>query len=120
MGILLCEFNNEFKFSSPLDPRMHTSKLHLRYATMLKVHVIIIVLKCSIYLHEHVILLLKGLTMTKLFTICLLNELIEMKYGQFKADPFEDHIFIHINVIIHEFLPYLNSSMSITTLSILR
>lgn len=47
----------------------YTSKLHLRYATVLQVHVIIIVLK--MYLHEHVILLFKGLTVTKLFTFCL-------------------------------------------------
>lgn len=51
----------------------YTSKLHLRYATVLQVHVIIIVLKMFIYmyLHEDVILLFKGLTVTKLFTFCL-------------------------------------------------
>lgn len=72
-GILLCEFN-QIKFSRPLDPRIC---IHLQTTSK--------VCNCAsstcnnycakmfiyMYLHEDVILLFKGLTVTKLFTFCL-------------------------------------------------
>lgn len=70
----------------------YTSKLHLRYATVLQVHVIIIVLKMFIYmyLHEHVILLFKGLTVTKLFTFCL----SQISWNEIST--FEDQLNFHL------------------------
>lgn len=69
----------------------YTSKLHLRYATVLQVHVIIIVLKMFIYmyLHEHVILF-KGLTVTKLFTFCL----SQISWNEIST--FEDQLNFHL------------------------
>lgn len=72
-GILLCEFN-QIKFSRTLDPRIC---IHLQTTSK--------VCNCAsstcnnycakmfiyMYLHEGVILLFKGLTVTKLFTFCL-------------------------------------------------
>lgn len=87
-GILLCEL---IKLDFPdlwIHAYAYTSKLHLRYATVLQVHVIIIVLKMFIYmyLHEDVILLFKGLTVTKVYLHFAFNKLVEMKCRHSKTN----------------------------------
>lgn len=95
----------------------YTSKLHLRYATVLQVHVIIIVLKCSFtcICMKMWYYYLKVLQWQSYLHFAF-NKLVEMKCRHSKTN----WISIFINVINHEFSPHLSSSMSITTLSIPR